>query len=424
MKFAGYVTVRLNSKRVPFKSIQKIKGEPLVKYAIATLNKVDGLSDILLYCSEKNIRKYVGSHLSYTFIERPKRLDADSTTFNDILESIIDKIDADYIVFLSCTSPFIKAKTIQEMMKQIESNNFDSAFTVFNKRSFGWFKNRPLNYDPSNVPKTQDLEPILLETSGLYIFSKSLFKKHKRRIGFKPYIKVIDIFEGWDIDYPEDLKMARLMAQGTKITKLIDFWELNPKFNEIFRKTTARSGNPKERCYILYQLLKNTNNLEGDIVEVGVYRGRSAKVIALASPNRNVYLFDTFTGMPEVDSMRDNFYQKGAFSNTSLDEVRKFLSECKNVTIYVGFFPDTAKPIAEKTFSFVHIDVDIYKSYIDCCKFFYPRMVEGGIMLFDDVGFIDCAGAKIALDEFFSDKEEFPIYLATGQAFVIKRGKK
>ncbi len=59
-------------------------------------------------------------------------------------------------------------------------------------------------------------------------------------------------------------------------------------------------------------------------------------------------------------------------------------------------------------------------SVLDCCQFFYPWLVSGGMMVFDDPGFADCAGAKIAVDEFFTDKEEFPIHLATGQVLVVK----
>lgn len=212
MKFIGYVTVRLDSKRVPFKSIREIGGKPLINYAISTLNQVEEISETLLYCSQECIQEYIDSNLSYNFIKRPTDLDSDDTTFNDILQTVVDDMETDYVVFLSCTSPFIKPETIRDMINQIVNNKFDSAFTASNISSFCWFNGQPLNYDPSNVPRTQDLKPVIVETSGLYIFPKELFKKYKRRIGFKPYIKIVDIFEGWDIDTIEDLKMAELIA--------------------------------------------------------------------------------------------------------------------------------------------------------------------------------------------------------------------
>lgn len=215
MKFTGYITIRLNSKRVPRKSIRKLAGRSLIDYAISTLNQIEEISETILYCSQKTheeLLKHINSSLTYTHIERPAYLDSDITTFNEILETLIENLDTDYIVFLCCTSPFIRYETIKYMIKQVEQKDFDSSFTAFNIHNFCWFKNHPFNYDPSNVPRTQDLEPVMVETSGLYIFSKELFIKNRRRIGYKPYIKIIDTFEGWDIDTLEDWKMAELIG--------------------------------------------------------------------------------------------------------------------------------------------------------------------------------------------------------------------
>ena len=217
-------------------------------------------------------------------------------------------------------------------------------------------------------------------------------------------------------------KLKKVSSWHSNFQGLIDFWKLDPDFNKIFADASRVQGNFQLRCFMLYQFINQVGGLDGDVAEVGVYRGRSARVIVLAAKKfkKKVFLFDTFAGMPETDSKRDNFYEKGAFSDTSYEKVKSFFSDCKNVSIYPGFFPDTAKPIVKKKFCFVHVDVDIYQSVKDCCQFFYPRLVKGGIVVFDDPGFKDCAGAKLAVDEFFSNKEEAPIYLPSGQVLVIK----
>jgi len=216
MKFTGFIPVRLNSKRVPFKSIQEIGGKPMVSRAIAMLNQVKAISETILYCSDETIKQYIDKNLSYAFVKRPVELDLDEATFNDVLGPITERTETDYIVYLSCTSPFLRSETIDDMIAHIDSGEFDSAFAAFNLQSFCWFKGKPLNYDPTSVPRTQNIEPILQEISSLYIYSKELFQKHRRRIGFKPYIKIVDIFEGWDIDTMEDLKMAELIAAREK----------------------------------------------------------------------------------------------------------------------------------------------------------------------------------------------------------------
>ena len=70
--------------------------------------------------------------------------------------------------------------------------------------------------------------------------------------------------------------------------------------------------------------------------------------------------------------------------------------------------------------SFAHIDVDIYRSTLDCCTFIYPRLSPGGFIICDDYGFPSCPGARTAIDEFFANKPEVPLVLPTGQAVIFR----
>lgn len=218
MKFLGYVTVRLNSQRVPFKSIRCIEDESLINRAIKTLNQVDETENIILSCSDLGIKDFIDKNLKYSFIKRDTKLNGNHTTFNEVLDSVIEDMDTDYIIFLSCTSPFIKASTISEMINKIEYQNYDSAFSATEHKSFCWFNGKPLNYETVyGIPRTQDLQPVLIETSSLYIFSKEMYKTYNRRIGFKPFIKILDYSESIDIDTIADLEMAELIAERRKI---------------------------------------------------------------------------------------------------------------------------------------------------------------------------------------------------------------
>ena len=158
----------------------------------------------------------------------------------------------------------------------------------------------------------------------------------------------------------------------------------------------------------LVRLLESTLELNGDCAEVGVYKGGSAKALALAINGRkNFYLFDTFCGMPDNIDARDNRHKAGDFNNTSFEEVSGVLSGFPFVSIYKGMFPlENSEYVEDKLFSFVHLDVDIYNSYKDCLEFFYPKMVSGGIMAFDDYGHPSCKGATEAVNDFLEDKPE------------------
>ena len=199
----------------------------------------------------------------------------------------------------------------------------------------------------------------------------------------------------------------------------LPLWKTQKEFQEIYQSVQDKSLVDEQRFFILYQLVNQTNSIEGDIAEIGVYKGGTAKLISSIS-NKKLYLFDTFSGMPETDSKID-IHKKGDFSDTTIIQVKEFLKDNDNVFFYPGIFPKTAKSVSNCIFSFVHVDIDIYQSAVDCCDFFYDRLSSGGIMVFDDYGWPTCPGVKKAVDDFFSDKPEIPCYLPTGQSLVIKK---
>jgi len=212
---------------------------------------------------------------------------------------------------------------------------------------------------------------------------------------------------------------VQLFSSGQFIP--LALWDSDPVFAEVWSQVQSRTLVDKRRCFMLYQYARQARNVAGDGAEVGVYRGGTARLLAqtLTGAGQVLHLFDTFNGMPAVDPAKDR-HQSGDFRDTSLDRVQSYLADCPNALLYAGFFPATARLIEQRTFSFVHVDVDIYQSVFDCCDFFYPRLAHGGIMVFDDYGLITCPGVKLAVDTFFAGKPEVPCYLPTGQAVVVR----
>ena len=167
----------------------------------------------------------------------------------------------------------------------------------------------------------------------------------------------------------------------------------------------------------LYFCVFATQKLSGDLAEVGVYAGRSARLIREVSPNKILHLFDTFKGLPKPTS-NDNSTWREYMLAIDLTSVKTYLANYQNIIFYPGIFPETAKPLENKSFSFVHLDVDLHKSTSESLKFFYPRMVRGGIILSHD--YSNLAGVKQAFDEFFRDKNESVVELSTSQCMIIK----
>jgi len=201
----------------------------------------------------------------------------------------------------------------------------------------------------------------------------------------------------------------------------IHLWEDDKEFIQLMKLIADYTLVDNKRCFMIYQFIKQISSLKGDVAEVGVFKGGTARLLAegIKSNNKNLHLFDTFDGMPQTDPGKD-MVKKGDFKNTSLENVKLYLSAFENVRYYQGIFPVSAKPVENLMFSLVHIDVDIYLSAVDCCHFFYSRIVKGGLMIFDDYGQLSCPGVKDAVDEFFSNKSERPCYLPTGQCVIIR----
>lgn len=170
-------------------------------------------------------------------------------------------------------------------------------------------------------------------------------------------------------------------------------------------------------AYHIFMIVKRTQKIKGELAEVGTYRGGSAKLICEARRNKTLHLFDTFQGIPKVDRIDRPRFFKGACA-ASIEEVREYLKDYKDVYFHQGVFPETAGPVKNKKFSFVHLDVDTYKSTLDCLKFFYSRMNRGGVILSHD--YIDTVGVRKAFDEFFKNKPESIIEMLKNQCLVMK----
>lgn len=156
----------------------------------------------------------------------------------------------------------------------------------------------------------------------------------------------------------------------------------------------------------LIYALRSSENMIGDVAEVGVYKGGTALEIA-KNTSSNVFLFDTFDGMPYFSENFDSRWKIGSFNDTNYNDVSNLFLNYNNVKIYKGIFPlETSSFIENNKFKFVHLDVDNYYSYKECLNFFYERMVENGIIVFDDYNCDCCPGANAAIDEFFEEKHE------------------
>jgi len=138
--------------------------------------------------------------------------------------------------------------------------------------------------------------------------------------------------------------------------------------------------------------LKNKiKDIEGDIVETGVWRGGACIYMAHVFPDRNIWVCDSFKGLPKAEfqeDMEDYEYAEGWYS-ASLDEVKenfiKFNVPNMNRIFFIeGWFKDTLPIIDIKKIALLRLDGDLYSSTMDALTYLYPKVSDGGAIIFDD----------------------------------------
>lgn len=211
MKVVAFVPIKLNSQRVPGKNLLPLAGHPLCWHITNTLLHAKGIDEVYVYCSEDRVTQYLPSGVIYK--KRDARLDGNLVKGFDIYSSFIQEVEADVYVLAHTTSPFIKKSSIENALGHVLSGEHDSAFSAQRIQTFAWYQGKPLNYDIHDVPRTQDIEPVWIETSAFFIFRKEVFSQHKRRIGFTPYLQEVNGLEAIDIDEKDDYKQACILAK-------------------------------------------------------------------------------------------------------------------------------------------------------------------------------------------------------------------
>ena len=193
MKVVAFVPIRLNSQRVEGKNLRLLGGEPLLCHILRTLLEVEAIDEVYVYCSDPAVRPYL-----------PDR---------EIYDAFTAEVVADVYLLAHATSPFIRPATIAAALHKVTDEGYDSAFSAERMQTFAWYRGEPLNYALDAIPRTQEIEPVFVETSAFFIFRREIWCDLHQRIGRHPYVAVVDRIEGIDIDYPEDFALAEVIAK-------------------------------------------------------------------------------------------------------------------------------------------------------------------------------------------------------------------
>jgi len=217
MRIKALLPMKGNSERVKNKNMRDFNGKPLYHAIMNSLLSSKYIEKVVINTDSNIISKDAKTNFGdkIIIINRPKEIQGDFVSMNDIINYDLSKLDGEVFLQTHSTNPLLRSETIDKAIEKYfnDLDKFDSLFGVTKVQTRFYDKDaNPINHNPEELLRTQDLEPYYEENSNFYIFSKEAFRNAgNKRIGLKPQIFEVNKLEAVDIDEPEDFKLAELL---------------------------------------------------------------------------------------------------------------------------------------------------------------------------------------------------------------------
>jgi len=211
-RLVALVPMRHQSIRVPGKNYRLLAGKPLYSYILNTLLTCPEIAEIVVDTDSPVIQEGITRDFpSVRLIERPEQLRASDVEMNDVLMHDIAQVPAKFYLQTHSTNPLLRPETISHAISIFMESypEHDSLFSVTRFQMRLWDREgNPINHDPKVLLRTQDLEPLYVENSCLYIFERDTFLERRNRLGTRPLMFEIEGEEALDIDEEIDFTIA------------------------------------------------------------------------------------------------------------------------------------------------------------------------------------------------------------------------
>lgn len=217
-KITALLPMKGNSERVPNKNFRDFAAQgPLFRRIHATLAACECISEIIINTDSQHIMELARGLLKVRIIERPQSLRGDMVPMNDIIAHDLNLASEKHVMQTHSTNPLLTSATVEAAATRYFASlpEYDSLFSVTALYSrFYRPDGSPVNHDPTQLLRTQDLPPLYEENSCFYFFSPESFcNAGNLRIGCKPVLFPISKLEAVDIDDEEDFILAEILAR-------------------------------------------------------------------------------------------------------------------------------------------------------------------------------------------------------------------
>lgn len=218
MKIAAVIVSRKNSKRILHKSKKKIENFSLIERKIIQLKKVKNLDKIYLGTNDISLKKITEKH-KINFVKRKEKYcDEKKTNAIDMIKNMLSFVDAEIILWAHATNPFIDQDLYTDAINLFKKSlkKKDSLFSATILKNHFWDQSKtPLNHNPFAKKHivAKKLKPIFAQNGGIFIRFKNDMLNDGRFIGKKPIMFTMNEIQGWDLDYPWQLDLARALVK-------------------------------------------------------------------------------------------------------------------------------------------------------------------------------------------------------------------
>lgn len=221
-KYIAMIPARLGSKRIPKKNIRYMIDKPLIQYPIDLIKETDCFDSIWVNTESEALGKIVQA-MGAQFHKRPAELASDTATNREFTYEFLKKHECDYVVMVNTTSPLLRQDTVNNFVKYLEENDFDTVLSVVQAKEETFFMGKPLNFSLKEKINSQFLEPTEAVVWALTAWKRSAFLEMQES-GVNPIFGgalgkfIIPKDESCDLDTEEDWNIAEgiLMARNNK----------------------------------------------------------------------------------------------------------------------------------------------------------------------------------------------------------------
>ena len=206
-KLTAVIPVRAGSQRVKNKNTKPFADSNLLKIKLETLKKISMIDNIVVNSDSDEMLDIALSYGVSTH-KREEYYASSECDNSEFFKHIAETTNSDYILCSHVTSPLISAETYFSCVDKFMNSNIENLVTVCDVKDHMWLDGKPLNYNPSESPNSQDLPDIVGLTYGISILGKDDMVKHKNVVTDNPYFYRLDEIESIDIDTEYDFMVA------------------------------------------------------------------------------------------------------------------------------------------------------------------------------------------------------------------------